>query len=120
MYIVYLILYGFILTAALGLIASWIDRKITARIQYRVGPPFLQPTIDIIKLLGKETLIPKGSSRVMFILAPLIGFASVVTVSMLLWANNNNLFQSFLGDIIVILYLLVIPSISIMIAGFAS
>lgn len=120
MYIVYLIVFGFILTAVLGFIASWIDRKITARIQYRKGPPFLQPAIDILKLLGKETLIPKGASRGMFMVAPLIGFGSVVIVSTLLWANNSNLFNSFLGDIIVIIYLLAIPSISIMIGGFAS
>ena len=60
-YIIYLILYGFLLTAAIGLIASWIDRKVTARVQYRVGPPILQPLIDIIKLLGKETLVPEDS-----------------------------------------------------------
>lgn len=120
MTIVYLIIYGFLLTAVLGLIAAWIDRKITARIHYRVGPPFFQPLIDIIKLLGKETLIPKGASRTMFISAPVIGFASVVMVSALLWGSNNNLFSSFLGDIIVVLYLLSIPSISIMLGGFAS
>jgi len=120
MYIVYLVLYGFILTAVLGFVASWIDRKITARIQYRKGPPFFQPWIDIVKLLGKETIIPSGSSKAVFILAPLLGFGSVVMVSTLLWANNNLLFNSFLGDIIVVIYLLAIPSIAIMIGGFAS
>lgn len=119
-YILYLVLYGFILTAIIGLVASWIDRKVTARIQYRKGPPLLQPFIDIIKLLGKETLIPQNASKSMFVFAPVIGFASVVIVSTLLWTNNNNLFNSFLGDVIVILYLLAIPSISIMIGGFAS
>ena len=120
MYIVYLIVYGLILTAVLGLVASWIDRKITARIQYRKGPPFFQPWIDIVKLLGKETIIPRGASKAVFILAPLLGFGSVVMVSTLLWANNNLLFNSFLGDIIVVIYLLAIPSIAIMIGGFAS
>jgi NADH-quinone oxidoreductase subunit H len=120
MYIVYLIVYGFILTAVLGLTASWIDRKMTARIQYRKGPPFFQPWIDIVKLLGKETVVPKSASKGMFVLAPLIGFASVVVVATLLWANNNLLFNSFLGDIIVVLYLLTIPSIAVMIGGFAS
>ena len=91
MKIVYLIVYGFILTAAIGLVASWLDRKITARIQYRVGPPFFQPLIDIIKLMGKETLIPRGASKGMFVLAPMIGFASVTVVSMLLWGSNNSL-----------------------------
>jgi NADH-quinone oxidoreductase subunit H len=120
MYIVYLVVYGFILTAALGLVASWIDRKVTARVQYRKGPPFFQPWYDIVKLLGKETIIPKNASKAMFVMAPLLGFASVVMVATLLWANNNNLFNSFLGDIIVIVYLLAIPSISIMMGGFAS
>jgi len=119
MYLLYLIVYGFILTAVVGLIASWIDRKITARIHYRVGPPFLQPIIDIIKLMGKETLIPQGASKIMFLTAPVIGFASVVMVSALLWMNNNKA-ASFLGDIIVVVYLLAIPSISIMLGGFAS
>jgi NADH-quinone oxidoreductase subunit H len=120
MYIVYLVIYGFILTAALGLVASWIDRKVTARVQYRKGPPFFQPWYDIVKLLGKETIIPKNASKAMFVMAPLLGFASVVMVATLLWASNNNLFSSFLGDIIVIVYLLAIPSISIMMGGFAS
>ncbi|HUT66131.1 MAG TPA: complex I subunit 1 family protein [Spirochaetota bacterium] len=120
MYIVYLIVYGLILTAVLGLVASWIDRKITARIQYRKGPPFFQPWIDIVKLLGKETIIPSGASKAVFIITPLLGFGSVVMVSTLLWANNNLLFNSFLGDIIVVIYLLAIPSIAIMIGGFAS
>ncbi|UCB46415.1 MAG: NADH-quinone oxidoreductase subunit H [Spirochaetota bacterium] len=120
MYIVYLIVYGFILTAVLGLVASWVDRKVTARVQYRKGPPFFQPWYDIIKLLGKETIIPKQSSKAMFVMAPLLGFSAVVMVSTLLWANNNNLFNSFLGDIIVIVYLLAIPSIAIMMGGFAS
>jgi NADH-quinone oxidoreductase subunit H len=119
-YIVYLIVYGFILTAAVGLTASWIDRKVTARVQYRVGPPFMQPLIDIVKLLGKETLIPKNSSKMTFLTAPVIGFASVVLVSTILWMNNINSANGFLGDLIVVLYLLVIPSISIIMGGFAS
>ena len=120
LYIFYLIFYGFLLTAVIGLLASWIDRKVTARVQYRVGPPILQPLIDIVKLLGKETLIPRGASRITFLMAPVIGLASVILVSTLLWINNINPTRSFLGDWIVVLYLLTIPSISIMMGGFAS
>jgi len=119
-YIVYFIVYGFLLTAAIGLLASWIDRKITARVQYRVGPPLLQPLIDIIKLLGKETLIPQGASKITFLLAPIIGLSSVILVSTLLWINDITPAKSFLGDLIVVLYLLTIPSISIIMGGFAS
>jgi NADH-quinone oxidoreductase subunit H len=119
-YIFYFLFYGFFLTAIIGLLASWIDRKVTARIQYRVGPPLLQPLIDIVKLLGKETLIPAGSSKITFLMAPVIGLASVILVSTLLWINNINPAKSFLGDLIVVLYFLVIPSISIIMGGFAS
>ena len=119
-YIFYFLFFGFLLTAIIGLLASWIDRKVTAKVQYRVGPPLLQPLIDIVKLLGKETLIPAGSSKITFLMAPVIGFASVILVSTLLWVNNIYPTKSFLGDLIVVLYLLVIPSISIIMGGFAS
>jgi len=119
-YIFYFLFFGFLLTAIIGLLASWIDRKVTAKVQYRVGPPLLQPLIDIVKLLGKETLIPAGSSKITFLMAPVIGFASVILVSTLLWINNIYPARSFLGDLIVVLYLLVIPSISIIMGGFAS
>ena len=119
-FIFYFLFFGFLLTTIIGLLASWIDRKVTAKVQYRVGPPLLQPLIDIVKLLGKETLIPVGSSKITFLIAPVIGFASVILVSTLLWINNIYPAKSFLGDLIVVLYLLVIPSISIIIGGFAS
>ena len=104
-YVAYLILFGFLLTAIMGLVASWIDRKVTARVQYRVGPPLLQPLIDLIKLLGKETLVPKGASKITFLAAPLVGLASVILVSTLLCVNNINPGEGFLGDLIVALYL---------------
>jgi len=119
-YIGYFIICGFLLTAVIGLLASWIDRKVTARVQYRVGPPILQPLIDIVKLLGKETLIPRGASKITFLMAPVVGLSSVILVSTLLWVNNINPVSGFLGDLLVVLYLLTIPSISIIMGGFAS
>lgn len=119
-YLFYLVVYGFLLTAALGLFASWVDRKVTARVQYRVGPPLLQPLIDIVKLMGKETTVPRGASRTTFLLAPVAGIASVILVSALLWVTSLHPAESFVGDWIVALYLLTIPSLSIIIGGFAS
>jgi NADH-quinone oxidoreductase subunit H len=116
----YLIVYGFFLTAALGLLASWIDRKVTARVQYRVGPPLFQPLIDLVKLFGKETLVPSGASPWVFFAAPVAGFASVVLVSTILWVNALHPASTFAGDLIVVLCLLMVPSISLMIGGFTS
>jgi NADH-quinone oxidoreductase subunit H len=120
MAILYFLLFGFLLTAALGLLASWIDRKLTALIQYRVGPPLLQPVNDILKLLGKETLIPSGAATITFLAAPMIGLVSVMVVSTILWVSNIDPQQTFLGDVIVVIYLLLAPSISIIVGGFAS
>ena len=116
---VYLLVFGFAATAVLGLITSWIDRKVTARVQYRVGPPFLQPFIDIVKLLGKETVIPEGASKVTFLIAPVIGISGVIAVATLFWVNQF-FSEGFVGDWIVAIYLLAIPSLSIILGGFAS
>ncbi len=110
----YLIVPGFLLTAAVGLLTCWLDRKITARLQWRQGPPWYQPLVDIIKLLGKETIIPEGVSRIIFLGAPLVGLAAVTLVSTMLWQNG------FVGDLIVVIYLLTIPSIALIIGGSAS
>lgn len=115
----YLLVFGFAATAVLGLVTSWIDRKVTARVQYRVGPPFLQPFYDLVKLLGKETVIPAGASRMTFLLAPVIGLAGVIAASTLFWVNQF-FSDGFMGDWIVAVYLLTIPSLSIIIGGFAS
>lgn len=119
-YIIYLVVFGFLLTATMGLLASWFDRKLTARLQYRVGPPVLQPLYDILKLLDKETLIPVGASRITFLFAPLCGLASVMVVSAILWASNINPQHTFVGDLIVVVYLLLVPPIAIILGGFAS
>ncbi|NIM03388.1 hypothetical protein GTN66_04465 [bacterium] len=111
---------GFLFTALIGLLVSWIDRKVTARVQWRVGPPILQPFYDFVKLLGKETIVPQAGSKFTFLLSPLFGLAAVTIVSTLLWLVMISPEKTFLGDLIVVIYLLAIPSISIIIGGFAS
>ena len=56
----YLIFPGLLFTAVAGLVTSWVDRKVTARVQMRVGPPFFQPFFDIGKLMSA----PDGRARV--------------------------------------------------------
>ncbi|MFQ5867266.1 MAG: complex I subunit 1 family protein [bacterium] len=111
---------GFLFTALVAILASWIDRKVTARVQWRVGPPILQPLYDFVKLLGKETIVPQGGSKLTFLLSPLFGLAAVTIVSTLIWLVMISPEETFLGDLIVVIYLLAIPSISVIIGGFAS
>lgn len=115
----FLIFPGFLFTAVIGLCSVWVDRKVTARIQWRTGPPFLQPLYDFFKLLGKETLLPKSGSPIVFLAAPIFSLVAVVLVSTILWQGIIRE-QSFIGDLIVVVYLLIIPSLAFMIGGMAS
>jgi NADH-quinone oxidoreductase subunit H len=66
----------------------WVERKVVARFQDRLGPnrlgPFglIQPFADIIKLLIKEDITPHGADRMVYNLAPILSLMSVL----LLWA----------------------------------
>jgi NADH-quinone oxidoreductase subunit H len=111
---------GFLFSAAIGLLSTWVDRKVTAKVQYRQGPPWFQPFADILKLLGKEIFVPEGASQFVFLSIPLVGLASVILVSTMLWVFNADRSAGFIGDLIVVLYLLTVPSLSLIIGGSAS
>jgi len=117
----FIIFPGFLFTAAIGLVASWIDRKVTARVQWRVGPPWYQPFIDLVKLSIKEITIPKASSKTVFLFSPFIGLSGMILASTFLWLSNIEVSPSgFRGDIIVILYLLTLPAIALILGASAS
>ena len=91
----------------------------SARVQWRVGPPWYQPFADILKLLGKEIVIPEGAKRTGFLFAPLAGLAAVGVVSTILWLANIS-GAGFVGDLIGVIYLLTIPSLGMIIGASAS
>ena len=72
----------------LDIFLVWVERKVVARFQDRLGPnrvgPFgiFQPFADIVKLLIKEDITPIGADVVLFNLAPIFSLMSVL----LLWA----------------------------------
>jgi NADH-quinone oxidoreductase subunit H len=115
----FLIFPGFLFSIVVGLLSTWVDRKVTARVQWRVGPPVLQPVYDFVKLLGKETLVPATASRAVFLSAPIVGLVAATLVSTILWLSNLR-GLSFVGDLIVVVYLLVLPSLALMLGGMAS
>jgi NADH-quinone oxidoreductase subunit H len=116
----YIIFPGLIFTAVVGLFLTWIDRKVTARIHWRVGPPWYQPYADFLKLLLKETIIPEGSSKVLFLLGPIMGLVAMSILAVMLFSMNLNPHNTFVGDLIVMIYLLAIPPLGLMIGGSAS
>jgi NADH-quinone oxidoreductase subunit H len=115
----FLIFPGFLFTAVMGLLASWVDRKLTAWVQWRVGPPWYQPFVDFAKLLGKETIVPRGA-KLTFLLSPILGLAAANLVSCLLGRTIIYPQATFIGDLIVILYFLAIPSLAIIMGGASS
>jgi len=115
----YLIFPGFLFSAIVGLIVGWIDRKVTARVQWRVGPPWYQNFVDFLKLLGKEAILPRHN-KITFLFAPIIGLISVTLVATMLGKLLIEPAESFLGDLIVVLYLLIIPAIAIILGASAS
>ncbi len=117
-----LIFPGLFFTGVLGLIVGWLDRKVSARVQYRVGPPFSQNFNDFFKLLGKETIIVRNGIHSLFVIAPLVALGSTVLIATLVgitlfqWLGVANDF----GDLIVIMYLMMVFSVMVILGGSAS
>ncbi len=127
----YLLVYpGAVFLFVYSTFCEWFDRKIYARLQNRMGPThtgrwgILQPVADFVKLMAKEDIVPDLADKGMFNVLPVFGIAVVATAMLLLpiWhydiaAPSPN---SFSGDIIVLLYILTLPTLIIFLAAWSS
>jgi len=112
---------GLLFMAVIGGLLSWYDRKITARVQFRKGPPLLQPFYDFFKLLlVKETILPKHGSAFVFLLAPLLAVFGATMAGVFILLPLFNISTGFRGDLLVIFYLLTLPSFSYILGSLAS
>lgn len=111
---------GLIFLAAYALLCEYIDRKVYARLQNRMGPPWYQPLADFLKLLGKETIIPADANRSMFQILPVISLSSVAAAFIYVPVLGASAVHSFEGDLIVVLYLLTIPTMCEFLGGWYS
>jgi NADH-quinone oxidoreductase subunit H len=117
----FLVFPGLLFAGIAGGLLSWFDRKITARVQFRKGPPLLQPFYDFFKLLlVKETILPKNGSPLVFLMAPVFAVFGATMSGVFILLPLFGVTTGFKGDILVIFYLLTIPSFSYIIGALAS
>lgn len=106
----------------------WLERKVVADVQIRLGPnrlgPFgaLQPLADAVKLMFKEDILPTGADKVLYFLAPLMAFVPAILAAAVIpfgpapWAQIVDLNHA-------VLYSLALSSLSVYavaLAGWAS
>ena len=117
----FLVFPGLLFAGVTGAFLSWFDRKITARVQFRIGPPLLQPFYDFFKLLlVKETILPRYGSPLVFLSAPVFAVFGATMAGVFILLPLFGITTGFKGDLLVIFYLLTIPSFSYIMGALAS
>jgi NADH-quinone oxidoreductase subunit H len=119
---------GFTFLFFFTMFCDWVERKIEARMQNRMGPTFtgpsgiLQPFADVVKLLTKEDIVPQGAKKTVFRLAPILSFSIIVFAISLLPIDGAAVIpgSSFSGDLIFIMALITIANFFLFLSGWAS
>ncbi|MDI6740967.1 MAG: NADH-quinone oxidoreductase subunit H [Candidatus Edwardsbacteria bacterium] len=127
----YILVYpGLLFLFVYSTFVEWVDRKLYARFQNRRGPLYtgkaglLQPIADFVKLMAKEDIVPVAADKPLFNSVPVLALAAVLASGLLLpvWHFTVGIQSatSFPGDIIVMAYLLSLPTFAYFLAGWAS
>lgn len=100
-----------------GMFYEWVDRKLLARFQNRVGPRLFQPLADVVKLMSKEEVIPEGVNKLLFIGLPVVALAGALTAALYVPLVGLAPAASFKGDLVVALYMLSLMTLCLGLAG---
>lgn len=112
-----LIFPGGLFILLVGLLYEWVDRKLLAQLQNRIGPRWFQPLADVMKLLSKEEIVPDGVIPILFKALPVVALAGGLTATLYVPIAGLDPTYSFGGDLIVTLYLLSLLTLCIGLAG---
>jgi formate hydrogenlyase subunit 4 len=104
----------------LALLYEGVDRIISARMQRRFGPPLLQPFYDVLKLLGKESIVPRRAVVWAFNGAPWMALVTALMVFLYIPMGALPPILGSEGDLILITYLLALSAVALVVGGFAS
>lgn len=115
-----LVVPGFLFLALMGMVMEFVDRKLYARFQNRQGPPWFQPFADFIKLASKEDIVPSEASPFAFRLVPIVALAAALTSILYIPLWSTQALMAFEGDMVVVIYLLTIPTLCFFLGGWYS
>jgi NADH-quinone oxidoreductase subunit H len=104
----------------------WLERKVSAHIQRRVGPMevgphgVLQTVADMVKLLGKQLLTPVATDRFVYLLAPLLVFLPTLCVASLIPLSGTEAFAGQSYGLLVIVAMSGLTVLAIFMGSWAS
>jgi NADH-quinone oxidoreductase subunit H len=119
---------GFTFILFFTLFCDWVERKIEARMQNRMGPTFtgpkgiLQPLADFIKLLTKEEIAPSESKRNIFNFTPILAFSVFVFAMSFLPIDGSSVIPGvvFAGDLVFVMALVSVANFLLFLSGWSS
>ncbi|XES78527.1 MAG: NADH-quinone oxidoreductase subunit H [Candidatus Bathyarchaeia archaeon] len=119
---------GFAFIILFTMFCDWVERKIEARMQNRMGPSFtgpggiLQPLADFIKMLTKEDITPCESKRNVYRFAPILALSVLVFAISFLPIDGASVIPgvSFEGDLIFVMALVSVANFLLFLAGWSS
>lgn len=109
---------GLLYALPAGWLMLGIERRLRARLQRRIGPPLSQPFYDFVKLLGKWPAPRLASDLLVLTGLPLLAVGCLVGAIALIPVAGSR--AGFVGDVILFATLLEMPSLCLVLAGYAS
>ncbi len=115
-----------LLVSVLAAFLIWMERKVVARFQIRLGPMrvgphgILQSAADGLKLLFKEVLKPKGADTFIFYLAPILPASATFLIMTIMPFDHNLQVADPAGGVIYVLGISGLGVLGILLAGWAS
>ena len=116
---------GVLYLSLIALLFEWIDRKLVAKLQNRVGPYYagphgiLQPLADFLKLVSKEDIVPRGADKMLFTACPVLALVVTLTAAAFLPLTAPRGLVSLDGDLVIVVSLLTLYALIVYASGTA-